>query len=1093
MDVARWIEGLGLGQYAAAFSDNDIDFELLRTISDADLKEIGIASLGHRRKILAAAAALGSLPAPPPSAAAPVARENFDAERRPITVMFCDLVGSTGMAAKLDPEDWRDLVGGYLDECSKAVAGYGGHVLKKLGDGIMALFGYPKAQENDAERAVRAALAILRALEALNATNVAKGLPALAARIGLESGPVVVDQAGEVFGDAPNVAARVQAAAEPGTLLVTASIQRQVAGLFVAEDKGPHELKGVTGRPNLYRLVRASGGGRRIRAGSLTPLVGREEELAHLVGRWERARAGYGQLVQIVGEPGLGKSRLMEEFRTRLAETPHTWVEWSSSQLLQNTPLHPVAEWGRQRFGGPDISGEKRLAELDAALTQAKIDPTEHTPLIAPLLDIPVPPDRAVQFAPEEMRRRQLAAIVAWILAGARVQPLVLAFEDLHWADPTSFDLMKTLAERGAQAPLMIVATARPEFRAPWATRSHHGVISLAPLDRVEIRRMVGAIAERHALSKETIEGVADRTEGVPLFVEEVTRLLLEGGAQTVPPTLQQSLAARLDRLGEARELAQIGAVLGREFSYGLLNAVAGLPEPALQASLERLADADLLFAEGIAPSASYRFKHALIQDAAYDSLLKSRRQATHRRAAEALAASENPQPELVAYHFTQSLQNDLAIEWWGKAGDAALRRSAYQEAITHLGKAIEMADREGGKREKKGETLKLQVSLGNATIALRGHWSRETTAVFDRARELAAGGEDIGQRLSVVYGLWAGHYTRGELAQMRERAEAFRRECAVLPVAGETSVALRMLGVTDWFAGDFAAACEHLERSLAILDPARDGELALRFGQDIGVSALAYSSLVLRALGKVDLARQRASELAARVAPISHGATIAYGNIHLAIIECQAGNRERAAPFVRSVADISRTRNLSLFSLVALALEGWLDWRAGRRGEGLAKMRQGVQNSTDAGIVTFEPLWAHELANFEAASDEPDAALATISRSLAGNERTGQRWYDAALHGLRGDVLLQQNPAAPAAAESAWLTALAIASEQGARTFAMQAALNLAKLYRTTNRSFEAHDILAPALEGFAPTPEMPEIAEALKLLASLATERQA
>ena len=522
--------------------------------------------------------------------------------------MFCDLVGSTSLAARLDAEDWRNLVGGYLDEASTAVTSLGGHVLKKLGDGLMALFGYPQAQENDGERAVRAALAIQRALADLNARNAATGAPELSARIGLESGRVVVDSTGEVYGEAPNVAARVQSAAAPGEIWITRAVHRQIAGLFVAEDKGEHELKGVPEKTQLYRIVRVSGGGRRGGSRAPTPLVGRGEELDILARRWERARRGEGQLSLIVGEPGLGKSRLIEEFRARLAETPHTWVEWASSQLLQNTPLHPVAEWGRARFGGAEVAGEKRLAELEAALGSVGLDAAEYAPLLAPVIDAPLPPGRAPKLSPEELRSRQLAALVAWVLAGARTQPLVLAFEDLHWADPTSLDVLQALAERGAQAPLLIIATTRPEFRPPWKLRSHHGVISLAPLDAGEIVRMVGEIATRHALSKDVIAGVSERTGGVPLFVEEVTRLLLErgeqGGVQAIPPTLQQSLAARLDRLGSAREIAQIGAVLGRSFSHALLQAVAGLDEPALRAALDRLADAELLFVEGVAPHA---------------------------------------------------------------------------------------------------------------------------------------------------------------------------------------------------------------------------------------------------------------------------------------------------------------------------------------------------------------------------------------------------------------------------------------------------------------------------------------------------------
>ena len=386
---------------------------------------------------------------------------------------------------------------------------------------------------------------------------------------------------GEIYGDVANVAARVQALAESGAVLVTARVQRQVAGLFVAEDRGTHTLKGVAEPTALFRLIRASGGGRRSGQRNLTPLVGRDDEMTMLVRRWERARQGDGQLVMIVGEPGLGKSRLIEEFHTRLSETPHTWVEWSCSQLLQNTPLHPIAEWGRQRFGGADVPAERRLADLESSLAQVKVDPAENVPLVAPLLDIPLPKERVPTLAAEELRRRQLAALTNWVMAGAKVQPVVLAFEDLHWADPTTLDVLRGIAERGALAPLFIVATTRPEFRPPWGMRSHHGTISLAPLDRAQVRDMVAELSARHALPRDVVEDVAARTGGVPLFVEEVTRLLLErgeqgGGIEAIPPTLQQSLMARLDRLGPAREVAQIGSVIGRGFSYALLRDVAG-------------------------------------------------------------------------------------------------------------------------------------------------------------------------------------------------------------------------------------------------------------------------------------------------------------------------------------------------------------------------------------------------------------------------------------------------------------------------------------------------------------------------------------
>jgi class 3 adenylate cyclase/tetratricopeptide (TPR) repeat protein len=933
MDVGGWLRGLGLGQYETNFRDNKINADLLPRMTNDDLKDIGVSALGDRLQLLDAIAALAgakptaevstsqSGPTPPKGPA-------VSAERRPITVMFCDLVGSTSLAAKLDAEDWRNLVNTYLDEASAAVTGLGGHVLKKLGDGLMALFGYPHAQENDAERAVRAALAIQRALVEINARNASNDAPELQARIGLDSGQVVVDATGEVFGDAPNIAARVQSAAGPGSILITATVQRQTAGLFVAEDRGQHELKGVSAPMTLYRVVRASGGGRRGGARALTPFVGREEELDLLARRWERARQGEGQLALIVGEPGLGKSRLIEEFHGCLGETPHTWTEWSSSQLLQNTPLHPITEWGRQRFGA-DLPAEQRLADLENTLELIGLDPTEYAPLLAPLVDVLLPEDREAKLAPEELRRRQLGAMTAWILAAARTQAVVLAFEDLHWADPTSLDLMRALAERGAQAPLLIVATARPEFRPPWSVRSHHSAISLAPLDRVQIAKMVAELSAHHALPRDIVEGVSERTGGVPLFVEEVTRLLLErgerGGAQTIPPTLLQSLAARLDRLGAARETAQIGAVLGRGFSYALLQSVAGLDEGALQSALERLAQADILFIEGDGPQANYRFKHALIQDAAYDSLLKSRRQALHARAAEILRESASPEPEAIAHHFTQAGLDDLAIEWWGMAGDQALRRSAFQEAIAHLGKAIAMADEAAGGTAAgaSGERRQLHVAYGNALLQARGYGAPETADAFARAHESAAGENDAPERAAADYGLWVGSMVRGELSAMRAHSTAFLSDVEAQPDSPEAGVAHRAAGTTRWFAGEYREARDHLERALALFKPGRDDDLAFRFGQDAGVAAMYYLAQAVWPLGDAERATSLVGRAEERIAGLAHIGTQAYLKWAAAMFELIRGDLGRAAPNAVELVRLAREYDLPMWRAYAVFLDG--------------------------------------------------------------------------------------------------------------------------------------------------------------------------
>ena len=1101
--IADWLEKLGMSEYAQRFNENGIDFGVLSDLTDQDLKDIGVL-LGHRRKILRAIVALdGVAPAPAAPAPQPVTPAPIQAattppvsaagagERRYLTVMFCDLVGSTGISARLDAEEWRDLVGAYLDAASAAVTDMAGHVAKKLGDGLMALFGYPVAQENDSERAVRAALSIQRALSELNRKNAGSGKPVLNARIGLETGPVVVDAAGEIFGDAPNVAARVQALAEPGAVLVTARVQRQVAGLFVAEERGTHTLKGVPEPVALFRLIRASGGGRRSGARNLTPLVGRDDEIGMLMRRWERARRGDGQLVLIVGEPGLGKSRLLEEFHARLGDTPHTWVEWSCSQLLQNTPLHPIAEWGRQRFGGADVPAERRLAELESTLAQVKLDPAENLPLLAPLLDIPLPPERVPALAPEELRRRQLAALTNWAMASAKVQPVVLAFEDLHWADPTTLDVLRGIAERGALAPLLIVATSRPEFRPPWSMRSHHGTISLAPLDRAQVRDMVAELSARHALPKEVVEDVAARTGGVPLFVEEVTRLLLErgeqgGGIQAIPPTLQQSLAARLDRLGPVREVAQIGSVIGRGFSYGLLRDVAGMEDAALQAALDRLAEADIVLVQGAPPASDYRFKHALIQDAAYENLLKSRRQVLHRRVAEILrdrfADMAAAEPEALAYHFTQAGLTDAAIEWWGKAGDQALRRSAFQEAISHLGKAIEMADSvdksiSSGITDLAGQRFKLQTNYGLAVAWSRGFVAKETKAAFTRAQELSPGADNSDERFTTLYGQWLNSIIGGELGPARTIAETFLREAKSRSRMPETMAGLRYLGLVLLKQGHFVEAQTHFEEVLRTYDPGRDREAQFRFGTDSLASATIYLAQACWPLGDFKRARELSDDAIARAVESAYRPTLANVWSFKAALEMYRGDAQAALHASETLADLCREHGPASYRALAAAGSGWARARLGDEEAGLAELRQALVALTEQGFKFALPYFQGSLAEIEAKVGSVEGALIRIDEALALANAAGEHQNEGFLHRVRGEILLKRDPANTAPAEEAFLAAVAVARQQKARSLELRAALSLAKLYQSTDRAADAHAVLVPALEGFSPTPEFPEI----------------
>jgi class 3 adenylate cyclase/predicted ATPase len=1094
MNVAQWLNAIDLGQYETVFREHEIDAGVLRDLVEADLEKIGVP-LGHRKRLLRAIAALGTGETVAKSPSPAPASSPATAERRPITVMFCDLVGSTSLAAKLDAEDWRTLVNTYLDEASAAVTGLGGHVLKKLGDGLMSLFGYPHAQENDAERAVRAALAIQRALVEINARNATRGAPELSARIGLDSGQVVIDATGEVFGDAPNIAARVQSAAEPGSVLITMNVQRQVVGLFVVEEQGAREVKGVAEPIGLYRIVRASGA-RRFGARALTPLVGREEELDLLLRRWERAAKGEGQFVQIVGEPGIGKSRLVEEFRLKLGETPHTWAEFSSSQLLQNTPLHPIAEWGRQRFGA-DEPAARRLADLENTLRLIGLDAAEYAPLLAPLVEIPLPEERAAKLAPEELRRRQLTALIAWYLAGARTQPAVLAFEDLHWADPTSLDLIQALAERGRTAPLFIIATARPEFRPPWSLRSHHSVISLRPLDRADVAQMVGELAARHALSQEVIEGVSERTGGVPLFVEEVARLLLEhgeaGGLQAIPPTLQQSLAARLDRLGEAREVAQISAVLGRDFTYALLQAVGGVDDPALQSALDRLADADLLIAEGAGHEANYRFKHVLVKDAAYQSLLKSRRQQLHARVAQVFEDQfpvvVETQPELLAYHLTEAGLDARAADAWARAGRAALGRSAMREAANSLSRAVGLLRGMPSSPERQRLELELLGALGVALTNTLGPASPEAQAAHERADQLSQELGDRKARFRARWNLWRVYNVRAEFDSAVAVGDALLAEAQADGDADHEVQARHALWSSRIYRGDLEAGFHHVDRALALYEIGRHGKQALTFGgHDARECGLTQSSNALFLLGYPERALARNAEGVAHALALGQPQVVAHAHNWGSLLLQLAGEFEELDRRITLLERLADEHGLAIYYPEARILAAWRAVREERDDHAAEEMRNFLDRRAAMGTAFVQTYFLMLLADAWLRLGRSDEAQAVLEEGLARASATGEHFCTAELHRLSARACLARDARANRVAEAALDAALAAARHQSSRIFELRAACDLSRLWADRGDRRNAHDLLAPVYGWFTEGFHTADLKDAKALLEELA-----
>ena len=683
-------------------------------------------------------------------------------ERRHLTVLFSDLVGSTEIASHLDPEEWRDIVADYHRASAKAIERFGGSVAQYLGDGVMAYFGWPEAHDNDAERATHAGLAILNAVSKLNELP---DRPKLAVRIGIDSGAVVVgdgaSKSADVFGDTPNIAARVQAIAQPGTVMITDAVHRLVSGLFVVEDCGAQALKGIDRPVQLYRVVQPSGVRGRLQAAAaargLTPFVGREDELRLLMSRWERALEGEGQVTLIVGEAGIGKSRLVQSFRERIAGMPHTWVEAAAGAFFQNTPFYAVTEMLHELLAWRgDESAEEQLVQLEPRLELAGLKLAEALPLIAPLLNLPLsakyPPS---SLSPEQQRRRLLATLVEWALGAARAQATVIAIEDLHWADPSTLELLQLLVEQGATAQLLLLYTARSEFRAPWPPRAHHTQITLNRLSARNVRTMVGEVAAQKALSEETVAILVERTGGIPLFVEELTRAVLERGnakltKHEIPVTLHDSLMARLDRLGPAKEVLQIGAVIGSEFSYELLHAVYPLAEEDLQGALRKLADAELIYARGIPPEASYTFKHALIRDAAYEALLRSRRKELHRLVArtidEKFSALKEAHPEVLAHHWAEAGETEPAISEWSKAGKVAEARNAFSEALESYQQALALLNLLPESSERDLRELELRQSVDQTLYVTKGYAAPETTAATERAAALAEKSGNLGQ-----------------------------------------------------------------------------------------------------------------------------------------------------------------------------------------------------------------------------------------------------------------------------------------------------------------------------------------------------------
>jgi class 3 adenylate cyclase/predicted ATPase len=1117
MEVADWLRGLGLGQYEAAFRENAIEAEVLPDLTDGDLVQLGVL-LGHRKRLLKAIANLG---APSPEAAPPIGAPADAAERRQLTVMFSDLVGSTALSSRLDPEDMRRVIRAYQDAVSGVVARYDGFVAKFMGDGVLAYFGFPRAHEDDAARAVHAGLEIAAVVSGLDAPARER----LAARIGVATGLVVVgDIVGEgaaqeqaVVGDTPNLAARLQGLAEAGGVVLSAATRRLLGDAFRLKPLGKHAVKGLAEPVEAYSALGVAASESRFEAAHarLTGFVGREAEAADLVARQRRAFEGRGQIVLISGEAGIGKSRLSAWVAEQAAEIPHTRLRYQCSPYHRDSALYPFAQQLERAAELAALdSAEAKLDKLEKLLALATDRLDEVAPLIAAMLSIPTgtryPPQN---LSPAQQRRQTLFALLDQMEGLAKTRPVLMLFEDAHWADATSLEVLDLAIERMRKLPVLLLITHRPEFEPPWKGLPDVAEIALGKLEPAQAEALVGQVTGGRKLPPEVLAQIVAKTDGVPLFVEELTKNVLESGLLieetdryrldgplpplAIPSTLQDSLMARLDRLAAVKEIAQIGAAIGREFSYSLLREVVGRDEATLRASLAQLEESELVFRAGDPPAARYTFKHALVQDTAYESLLKSRRQILHQRIAEALREKfpelVEAAPELIAEHYTRAGLIEDAIVHWGKAGDLALRRSAFKEAIAHLGKAIEMSEAGGaqprgaGAVAAAGERLKLQTSYGQAVMWSKGFAAEETKSAFARVDDLAIRTGDGETSLAANYGHWIHSLFQGDLGAARDTAESFLRDAKRNSWQPTAAIAHRCLGVTRLLQGDFAEAREHCEHALQIHDPERDREAVFRFGGDTKILATAYMAHAAWCLGDIGHARELIEEVAVLTIDSDHAPTRANAYFNLAALEMIRDNPESVLRAAEVTVSLSRQHSLPLYQALGTLPSAWARVRLGDPGGGVIEFRQALAGLILQGVKVFLPFCGRLLAEIEAERGDTGAAAAGIDEALGLAGETGEHWFDAELHRIRGEILLKQTPADPAAAEAAFLAAIAIAQSQKARSFELRAALALAKLYQSTNRALEAHDVLGPALEGFSPTPEFAEIGEAKALLEAL------
>jgi predicted ATPase/class 3 adenylate cyclase len=1128
MDVAAWLRGLGLEQYASAFADNDIDGEILAELTADDLKGLGVASIGHRRKLIAAIAALksGTASTPDgdasdePSGTASVrAARSTDAERRQLTVMFCDLVGSTGISARLDPEDLSNVIGAFQKACVSAVSGFGGSVAKYMGDGALVYFGYPEAHEDDAERAIRAGLALIDALAAIR-----PAVPILPqVRIGIATGVVVVGELiGEgssqervAVGETLNLAARIQAVA-PANSVVVADLTRRLAGAaFDYEDLGPQELKGIPGVARLWRIVSESRTQGRFDSrvvGGLTPLVGRAEEIALLRRRWDQAKDSDGQLILLSAPAGFGKSRMTQAFRDDLGDSSITCLQYFGSPFHVNSAFHPFIrqlEWAAGIIRTD--SGAQKLDKLEAILAGSTDSMSEAAALMAELLSVPFgnryPP---LQITEPVLKQRTMDLLEEQLVLLSARGPVLVIFEDAHWIDPTSIELMNRLVRRVVELPVMIIVTYRPEFTPSWSDLDHATILKLNHLGRSQVVDLIHKTAGGKVLPAAIIEQVTAKSQGIPLFIEEITRSILESGdleelaeryvlrqsgrGFTIPSTLQDSLIARLDRLGAAKEIALTASVIGREFSYELLEAISSVSSATLVDGLEQLVRSDLLGQQGAPPQSRYTFKHALIRDAAFQSILNARKRELHQRIAEVLESRfpevAETEPELLAHHYTEANVADRALAYWRQAAERAATRLAFVEALGHVDRAMKLvaALPEGAEREEW--ELAFLVIEGPARMALEAWDSPRAKLLYEKARAVA---EKLGRPAEVfrsVWGAWMGAHGSGQYVRAHELYQEIFRLLKQTNDPEYVVQAHHAGGSQMLWEGMPRAALAHCDQLLSHYRMDVHGNLALMYGaHDPGCCSLGMRALSLVMLGHLDQARASSAKTVNLSEQLGHKPSVAQTLAFRAELLVILNLSEEAEAHLSTCISLCEKYSLANYLDAATLMQGWARVLRGEVETGIRQAEVALEALKSIPSRRFRlPTRIATVGRAKAAAGDIDGALALFDSALEVASTNGERWYEPELLRLKAEMLLAQPKQRATEAEQCLKAAISLAQKQEAKFWELRAAIALAELWADQGRRSEAHDLLAAIHGWFTEGFDTADLKDAKALLDQLA-----